>query len=538
MAEQFLHGLDVVTRFQQVRREAVPQSVRRRRFGDPRRTHRPDQPDWGLGADVTDDGRWLLISQSEGTNRENRVFLKDLSDPNGKIEPFLDKFDASYVIVGNDGATFYVVTDKEVCTGGAAGNGIAASRELVRGGISAVNSTLHLGLVMQGGSAWAGGAEYVKNLLLATRAAAAEEGCAFRATLFTACALEPVWREQFTPLAEVVHLPLHPRQLNRWLRFGNRALARAIRARGIDFLFPLTYENTSTLGLHFPLAPFLRATRWAGWIPDFQHRHLPQFFSAADLRLRDEGITHLAAEAPAIVFSSETSARDYREFWPSAKARPFVLRFCTVPDDDWFRGDPAATQKQHALPDRFLLVSNQFWQHKNHATLFAALGILAQRGLHPHVACTGSLQDYRGKEHVAKLREQIAALHIENQVALLGLIPRGEQVQLMRRCIAVVQPSLCEGWSTVVEDARLLGKPVVLSDLAVHREQNPPGARYFARESAQELAAALADAWTALPPGPDFSAEEKARATARESARTFGHRFLRFAQDGAAANQK
>ncbi len=74
---------------------------------------RPDKPDWGFGADVTDDGRWLLIYQSEGTNRENRIFLRDLQDPNGKIEPFLDTFDASYNVVGNDGATFYVVTDKD-----------------------------------------------------------------------------------------------------------------------------------------------------------------------------------------------------------------------------------------------------------------------------------------------------------------------------------------------------------------------------------------------------------------------------------------
>jgi prolyl oligopeptidase len=74
---------------------------------------RPDKPDWGFGADVTDDGRWLLIYQSEGTNRENRIFLRDLADAAGKIEPFLDRFDASYNIVGNDGATFYVVTDKD-----------------------------------------------------------------------------------------------------------------------------------------------------------------------------------------------------------------------------------------------------------------------------------------------------------------------------------------------------------------------------------------------------------------------------------------
>ena len=210
-----------------------------------------------------------------------------------------------------------------------------------------------------------------------------------------------------------------------------------------------------------------------------------------------------------------------------------MLRFCSVPDEDWFRGDPATVQKQHALPERFLLVSNQFWQHKNHATVFAALGILAQRGIRPHVACTGSLEDYRGKAHVAKLREQIATLGIAEQVSLLGLIPRTEQVQFMRRCVAVVQPSLSEGWSTVVEDARLLGKPVVLSDLAVHREQNPPGARFFTRESAEELAAAIADAWASLTPGPDPVAEEKARTTARDAVQKFGHRFLRFAQGGA-----
>ena len=74
---------------------------------------RPDQPDWGFGADVTEDGRFLLIYQSEGTNRENRLFVKDLADPKAKIEPLLDKFDASYNVVGNDGATFYVVTDKD-----------------------------------------------------------------------------------------------------------------------------------------------------------------------------------------------------------------------------------------------------------------------------------------------------------------------------------------------------------------------------------------------------------------------------------------
>jgi prolyl oligopeptidase len=72
---------------------------------------RPDKPDWGFGAEVTDDGRFLLVYQTEGTDNRNRVFLRDLKDPNGRLEPFLNEFDAAYAVVGNDGDTFYVLTN-------------------------------------------------------------------------------------------------------------------------------------------------------------------------------------------------------------------------------------------------------------------------------------------------------------------------------------------------------------------------------------------------------------------------------------------
>ncbi len=74
---------------------------------------RPDQPDWGFSADVTEDGRFLLIVQWEGTKPENRVFVKDLARPGSTIRPFLDHFDADYTIVGNDGERFYALTDKD-----------------------------------------------------------------------------------------------------------------------------------------------------------------------------------------------------------------------------------------------------------------------------------------------------------------------------------------------------------------------------------------------------------------------------------------
>ena len=74
---------------------------------------RPDQPEWYLGAEVTEDGRWVVITASKGTNPETSVFLVDLTQPKAAPEPFLTKMDATYEVVDCDGDTFYVVTNKD-----------------------------------------------------------------------------------------------------------------------------------------------------------------------------------------------------------------------------------------------------------------------------------------------------------------------------------------------------------------------------------------------------------------------------------------
>lgn len=391
-----------------------------------------------------------------------------------------------------------------------------------------MSRALQIALVMQGGTGWMGGSEYIKNLAQAAAAAAREAATVLDFTLITGHPLDENMRAEIG-LATVVQLPARPRGLvSRWLRLGERAFARAVRTARVDFLYPLTYDNEHNVGASFPLRG-LDGTRWAGWIPDFQHRHLPELFSAAEIAKRERGIAALADDATTIVFSSEASAADYRRFCPAAKARPEVLRFCTAPVPEWIAGDPLAAQAAYHLPDRFFLISNQLWKHKNHLLVLEALALLAARGLRPHVVCTGHPADFRDKNFVNVVLQRIHESGLAAQVALLGLVPRATQIQLMRRAVAVVQPSLCEGWSTVVEDARLLGQTVVLSDLEVHREQNPPGAKFFERTSAASLAAALAEVWSNGIPGPDPAREAQATAAARDAQLRFGRRFLEIA---------
>ncbi|WP_115717996.1 prolyl oligopeptidase family serine peptidase [Gallaecimonas mangrovi] len=71
---------------------------------------RPDHKDWGFGADVSDDGRYLIIYVSKGTDSRNRLFYKDLKY-NGPVVPLLPKLEASYSFIGNDGPVFYIQTN-------------------------------------------------------------------------------------------------------------------------------------------------------------------------------------------------------------------------------------------------------------------------------------------------------------------------------------------------------------------------------------------------------------------------------------------
>lgn len=73
--------------------------------------HRPDQPKWGFGHTVTEDGRYLVIYVWKGTDDKYRILYKDLTEPYGMPVELIDNFDHEYDFVGNDGPVFYFKTD-------------------------------------------------------------------------------------------------------------------------------------------------------------------------------------------------------------------------------------------------------------------------------------------------------------------------------------------------------------------------------------------------------------------------------------------
>ena len=72
---------------------------------------RPDEPTWGFGLKVSEDGRYLVINIWKGTDDKYRVLYKDLTEPYGMPIDLIENFESEYSFIGNDGTTFYFVTD-------------------------------------------------------------------------------------------------------------------------------------------------------------------------------------------------------------------------------------------------------------------------------------------------------------------------------------------------------------------------------------------------------------------------------------------
>lgn len=78
---------------------------------------RPDEPEWGFGGLVTDDGEMLVIVQTQGTEEKTRVHLKSLADPKSEVVKLFDAFDADYTFLAKKGARLWFRTDKDAPRG-------------------------------------------------------------------------------------------------------------------------------------------------------------------------------------------------------------------------------------------------------------------------------------------------------------------------------------------------------------------------------------------------------------------------------------
>ncbi len=382
---------------------------------------------------------------------------------------------------------------------------------------------MRIGIYHTGGPEWTGGERYVRNLLLALR------HVPFAEPVFIAPG-----NKSDAELAEWKSLGckvLRTHSMTRWTpSWWLRQFSRLTRRMDHDVWSEAFLKDHGIAVTYLrPCTGLAGAVPNIAWVPDFQHLHLPDMFSQDDVEFRTTQILLAAQYSTHIVLSSHQSYQDFAALAPAYAPKGRVLQFVASIDGALYHRDPSELSVQVGAPKKFFYLPNQFWRHKNHLLVVKALGLLKQWGEHVVVVCTGNTKDYRHPDYLEELQKAVRDLNVHDRFLTLGMVPADAVFALLRQSVAVINPSLFEGWSTTVEESKSIGKRILLSDIPVHIEQAPPGGVYFSRNDPEDLAKKMLELWRHTAPGPDLQMEQEARERMPARLEACGKRFFEIA---------
>ena len=341
-----------------------------------------------------------------------------------------------------------------------------------------------IGIAVVGGENWAGGYYYILNTLKALDTLSVEDKPEIY-IFYTDFANLHLIKEINYPY--ISYLPLE-KSLSVALKLANRISNKFIghlvfkskpySLKTVKFIFPYNYPW---------IFPSLDKLNKIYWIPDFQHIYYPIFFSEDEIKKRDHMITKISETTDGLVLSSQSSFNDYKKAYPHYKNKIYVIPFASILPN--FSSINWQTLKaKYQITEPFFFVPNQFWKHKNHIIVLKALHLLKMQEIKVLVLFSGKEDNYNDHNQSSILKKYVKENDLKEYVRFLGFIDRKEQLSILKHAVAVVQPSLFEGWSTVIEDSKALNQFVIASDISVNREQLTNNCYFFNPTDEQNLA--------------------------------------------------
>ena len=266
----------------------------------------------------------------------------------------------------------------------------------------------------------------------------------------------------------------HVRQSAMWMpRILNRLVDRFSRlVQRVSKKVGLTNHSTllSDMQVDLNFCPFTAPTYFEPGIPtvctlyDLQYKTYPSFFTAEDVAHRDRVFIDACRKASfmaAISDYSRQSVITYSKYEPE--------RTCTIPIRIAQRiaadinSNKAILTQLNLICQRYLIYPANFWQHKNHEMLLTAFGIARQMGLAKDIklVCTGA----PGARQLF-LKNAAERMHLGDCIVFPGYLPETELGTLMANSLAMVFPSLYEGFGMPIIEAMAASIPVLCSNAA------------------------------------------------------------------------
>ena len=365
---------------------------------------------------------------------------------------------------------------------------------------------MHIGVCTQGFVSWGGGVGFIENILFGLIAVPDK---VTKITVFvpapptlTRRLAGRIKRAVLQPSRALQHLTNATHSLLPWqtapelfanicpsvIQFDGTAanLSRLSKKFGVDVMLPC-------------MSSFVKFdTPWIGYLCDCQHKYYPQFFEPKEINDRDHDFKRMLSMASCVMVNARSVVEDLNKYFPGKNSSIFALPFAPLmraKSIENIQKLTPITKKKYNTGENYLMISNQFWIHKDHGTAFKAFSqaIILNSLIGYKLVCTGGVEDYRAPGYFSELQSIISSLNIKDSVIFTGYIDKLEQLALLNGATLMLQPTLFEGGpgGGAAYDAVALGVPSILSDIPVNLEIDDPNVKFFKVGDAQSLANAI-----------------------------------------------
>lgn len=194
-------------------------------------------------------------------------------------------------------------------------------------------------------------------------------------------------------------------------------------------------------------------------------------------------IPQVLNQAQHIICNSNATAGDIIDFCniPASKITPIPLAY----DADHFRMSDSLGENE-AVPNPYFVYIGRHDPHKNLPRIIAAFA--AMSGCRDYELWLAGTPDRR---YTPKLKAQIEDLQVTQQVKFLDYVTYSQLPILLKNAIALVFPSLWEGFGLPVLEAMACGTPVITSNISSLPEVAGDGAILVNPYNTEEIKAAM-----------------------------------------------
>ena len=241
--------------------------------------------------------------------------------------------------------------------------------------------------------------------------------------------------------------------------------------------------------LILPLQVKIRSTILSvGYIYDFQHIDLPKLFDSREKKNRESQFKNILELNKYVIVNSDFVKKGLIKNYKIKNKRIIQLPFLPYDFDKFFFTNKNVKEKYQINNDYFI-ICNSFWKHKNHEVVFEAFKKFLKINQNYQLICTGSITDTRFPKYFDRLIKKFKNIIKNDKIKILGVIPRSDQLSLIKSSVAVIQPTLYEGGpgGFAAYEALSCGKDLLLSKIKVNKEIVSKNVYFFSPKSSKKL---------------------------------------------------